>query len=277
MPRRIDGFFQAKDELRLYFESTLPDGEPLAHLALVHGYADHAGRYRLSADAWASMGLAVHAFDYRGHGQADGRRGHVTDWQEYLADLEQFWRRVLDQAGGKKCFLLGHSHGGLMGVHFVKGRKDMAGAILSAPYLGLALKPNPLQVMAARAIGRFVPILPQRLPIPPAQLTRDEVEQRKVAGDPLYNRTLTVGWFIESQKAQQAAVSMGPEIRLPIFMFCGEKDGVASSSTSRAFFETVASSDKVFKEYPGMLHEPLNEVGREQVWTDVFNWIKARI
>ena len=76
MGRHDEGFFSARDNLRLFWETDLPDGPPRAHLGVVHGYADHCGRYRATIDALVGRGFAVHAFDYRGHGQADGRRGH---------------------------------------------------------------------------------------------------------------------------------------------------------------------------------------------------------
>lgn len=277
MSRREHGFFPAADNLRLYWESTYPDGEPLAHLVIVHGYADHSGRYRPTADALSARGLAVHAFDYRGHGQADGRRGHCEYWSQYLEDLSLFWDRVMQKAQGKKVFLLGHSHGGLMAVHFLARHPEVTGAVLSAPYLGLALTPNPVQVFAAKLVGRFVPFFPQKLPIPPEFLTRDVIEQKKVAEDPLYNRTLTVGFFVESNQAQKEALTLGPRIQSPLLLLCGDKDEVASTKVSQAFFETVQSRDKSLKVYPEMLHEPLNEVGREKVWGDIFDWMRNRV
>jgi alpha-beta hydrolase superfamily lysophospholipase len=277
MSRLEHGFFPGSDNLRLYWESTWPDETPIAHLALIHGYADHSGRYRQTAEALASMGLAVHAFDYRGHGQADGRRGHCEIWSQFLDDLNLFWARVQNQAQGQKVFVLGHSHGGLMAVHFLSKATGVAGAILSAPYLGLAITPNPLQVWAAKAVGRFVPYFPQKLPIPPEDLTRDQTEQSKVKNDPLYNRTLTVGWFVEANKAQVEAWKLGEKIQLPLFLILGDHDRVASSDSSREFFQTIGSQEKMMKVYPGMRHEPLNEVGREQVWKDIFEWIRGKL
>ena len=34
-------------------------------------------------------------------------------------------------------------------------------------------------------------------------------------------------------------------------------------------FERLGSPDKTLALYPGMLHEPLNELGREQVFGDI--------
>ncbi|HCF61596.1 MAG TPA: alpha/beta hydrolase, partial [Myxococcales bacterium] len=71
----------------------------------------------------ARAGFAAHALDYRGHGQSDGRRAHVDDFGEYVADLESFLERVGGQAGGRKVFLMGHSLGGLICARWALGRK----------------------------------------------------------------------------------------------------------------------------------------------------------
>ena len=52
---------------------------------------------------------------------------------------------------------------------------------------------------------------------------------------------------------------------------------MASVETGRAFFEAVGSKDKVYKVYPGMRHEPLNELGKEEVQGDISNWISAHL
>lgn len=119
MARHDEGFFNGRDGTRLFWKSSLPDTEPRAHVAVVHGYGDHFGRYTSVADALLADGFAVHGFDYRGHGRADGRRGYAEAWAHFVDDLEAFWARVRRDAGGKKTFLLGHSHGGLMAVKWL--------------------------------------------------------------------------------------------------------------------------------------------------------------
>src|SRR5688572_22887681 len=113
MATHQEGFFSAKDNLRLFWESDVPDA-PKAVVGVVHGYADHCGRFRGVIDYLVAAGFAVHAFDYRGHGQSGGRRGHVDHFDQYLDDLALFWNRVVAAAEGRKTVLLAHSHGGLI-------------------------------------------------------------------------------------------------------------------------------------------------------------------
>ncbi|MBF5045569.1 lysophospholipase [Aggregicoccus sp. 17bor-14] len=277
MPHHDEGFFNAKDNLRLFWVLDVPEA-PRAHVALVHGYGDHSGRYRPAIEALVADGFAVHSFDYRGHGRADGRRGHAERWQDFVDDLEVFWARVRRSAGAQKTFLLGHSHGGLMALQWLsRDVQGLSGLVLSAPYLQLALSPPALKVAAARVVGTVLPWLPIKSGLKAADLTRDEAIQAATLSDPLYLDIATPGWFTQSSRAQVQTLASGPSVKVPLFLFCGEKDGVASTVASRAFFESVASADKTYKEYPGMRHEPLNEVGRDEVFRDISGWISRHL
>ena len=278
MVRFDEGFFTSGDGLRLYWMSERPE-QPRAHVAFVHGYGDHSGRYRPAFAALAERGFAVHSFDYRGHGRADGRRGHCDRWPDYLDDLSAFWARVRQAAGGGKLFVLAHSHGALMSVHLrARGGLDGAsGLVLSAPYFKLAITPPRGKLLAARALSRLLPWAPIPTGLKVEQLSRDEAVQRAAREDPLYNRVVTPGWFIQSNQAQTQVMALAPLLQLPLFLLGGAEDGVAHVATGRAFFDAVGSRDKVYKAYPGMLHEPLNELGKEQVFQDISNWISEHL
>ena len=54
-----------------YRRSWLPS-EPSRVVVLVHGYAEHTGRYDEMAMHFAERGFAVHAYDQAGHGRTAG-------------------------------------------------------------------------------------------------------------------------------------------------------------------------------------------------------------
>lgn len=277
MPTHDEGFFSARDNLRLFWESDTPEA-PRAHVAVVHGYADHCGRYRGVIDHLVKEGFAVHAFDYRGHGQSGGRRGHVDHFDDYLDDLDAFWTRVRDAAAGQKTFLLGHSHGALMSIVWQKRNPvGVAGMVLSAPYLKLALKPPKLKVLSAQVMGKVIPWLPVANVLRPEQLTRDPTLQKEVAKDPLYNHVVTPRWFSEANLAQIEALELAPKIKLPTFVLWGSDDPIAAPQAARIFSDKLGASDKTSKEYPEMVHEPMNDVGREAVWRDISGWISSHL
>ena len=278
MARFDEGFFTGKDGLRLYWMSEQPE-QPRAHVVLVHGYGDHVGRYRTTFEALVAQGFAVHGFDYRGHGRADGRRGFCNAFSDYLGDLEVYWERVGAAAGERKRFVLAHSHGALMTATLLGrgGLPGASGAVLSAPYFKLAITPPAVKLMLAKAVGRLLPWLPIPNGLTPEHLSRDEGVQRATRQDPLYHSIATPRWFLESTEAQAQVVGAAPQVKVPLMLFSGAEDGVASVESGRVFFEAVGSADKVYKVYPGMRHEPLNELGRAEVHQDISNWISAHL
>lgn len=276
MTRRDEGFFSARDNTRLYWQSVLPDAEPACFVGVVHGFGDHSGRYRRVMDALAADGIGAMAFDYRGHGRADGRRGYCAKWTDYLDDLEVFWARLRGMAQGKPTFLLAHSHGGLMALHWVLRKPEgLKGLLLTSPYLKLALDPPALKVLAARAVGMIIPWLPVPTDIKFDQLSRDVEWQKETEADPLYGRNATPRWFVQSTAAQAALAGRGQEITVPLWVAAGAEDPIASTPSSKAFFDTVGSPDKTFSAPAGMKHEVLCEIGKEALWAEISRWISA--
>lgn len=55
---------------------------------IVHGYAEHIGRYREVAHVLTDAGLTVVGFDLRGHGRSSGGRGVIRSFTDYLDNLD---------------------------------------------------------------------------------------------------------------------------------------------------------------------------------------------
>ncbi len=67
------------------------------------------------------------------------------------------------------------------------------------------------------------------------------------------------------------------EMRLPMLMLVGGQDPVVSPSAAREYYDRSGSDDKTLLIYPKMLHEPLNEIGAEQVLDDLVRWIDSHL
>ncbi len=78
-----EGFFKGIRGTRIYFQSWLPEGEPKALLLIVHGLAEHSGRYINVVNHFVPLGYAVHGFDHPGHGKSDGIRVYVERFEDY--------------------------------------------------------------------------------------------------------------------------------------------------------------------------------------------------
>jgi lysophospholipase len=273
-----DGFLPAKDNLRLYTREIRP-ASAKAEVAVLHGYGDHSGRYLEVMRHLAKSGYAVHAVDYRGHGQADGRRGHVDRFSEYLDDLDVFFGKVKEKAQGRKLFVLAHSHGGLLMLNYGIARTDtgIAATVISDPYLQLKLSPPKFLVMISGLLSKILPWLSVGNPLKTEMLTHDEGIQKATAADPLYNHNATPRWFTESNRAQIEVKLRAPEFKLPSLWLIGADDPIADPQVARETYDRLGSKDKDLIEYPGFRHEVLNETGRERVFADLTRWLDARV
>src|SRR6185436_12989156 len=91
-------------------------GEPWAAMLMVHGLAEHCGRYEHVGAQLAATGIDVHGFDLRGFGGSGGRRAWIDRWSQHHDDLEERLLAVRSIAPNRPLVLHGHSMGGLIAL-----------------------------------------------------------------------------------------------------------------------------------------------------------------
>ncbi|MBW2288127.1 MAG: alpha/beta fold hydrolase [Deltaproteobacteria bacterium] len=131
---------------------------PERSLLLVHGLAEHSGRYEHFGTWFAERGCAVHAYDLIGHGRSDGARGHLRKFSDYLDDLEAMLRFVREHEPELPIVLVGHSMGGLVVTTYASERgPEVAGVVTSGAALTLSSDVSPRTVALANALALFLP------------------------------------------------------------------------------------------------------------------------
>ena len=277
MTQTDEGYFSATDGLRLFWQTRKPEGTARAHVAVIHGYAEHLGRYAELTTALTGAGYAAHLLDLRGHGQSGGKRAFVERFDDYLADLGLFLGRVREAAHGAPVFLVAHSNGALIAARYLLDKPDdVRGTVFSSPYFKLKLAVSPLKIFAGRLVNRVLPALPMKNELKPEDLTRDVAIQQATRSDPLYQQIATPRWFTESSAAQETVLRRASEFVAPFLCLVGSADPIADPAAGREFFEGATSKDKQFKQYDGLLHELFHEPERELVFKDVLAWLDAR-
>jgi alpha-beta hydrolase superfamily lysophospholipase len=269
-----EGFITSSDGTRLFFRRHAA-ATPTARILLIHGFAEHGGRYLELLDALAEAGFDALAFDLRGHGQSDGLRGDLRRFDDYLDDTRAAFDALTANAGGT-ALVFGHSMGGLIATHFAAAEARRCRALaLSSPMFARALKVNPLKLLAGHVLGRVLPRFAMPNGITSAHLTRDPAEMAIHAADPLILTNARAGWFVALEAAMAAAPACLARITMPLYLMHGESDPLTSFDASRALFSQAPSSDKTFIALPDMRHETLHEIGRERVRADLVQWLVA--
>jgi alpha-beta hydrolase superfamily lysophospholipase len=259
----------------LYFHATWPV-QPRVVVGLLHGYAEHGARYAHVADAWAERGIATVALDLRGHGKAEGRRGHCDRFEEYLDDAAELLHLVRARAADLPMVLFGHSFGGLVAATIVLARPSpWRGLALSAPFFGVAMEVPLAKRLAARIATRIAPTLAMPTGLSGKDVTHDGERARAYDEDPLVFKTATVRWFSETQAAQGRAIAAAPSLAMPLLVVAGLSDPVSSVARERAFFDAAGSADKTWDGREGLLHEPLSEIEWRPIADRFAEWILA--
>ena len=249
---------------------------PAGRVVIVHGYAEHKGRYHQLVEVLGATGFECHLVDLRGHGESGGRRGHVRQFSDYRDDLERFLGPAISEHPlPVPTFLLGHSLGGLIALDFVVDRPhDFRGLVVSSPFLAPALRISTTKRFLGTVAAHILPTLPFDSGLDASALTRDEAMMAAHVDDPLVFDTVTPGWFLEVEKAQERVRQRAPDITLPALFLVGDADPVADPTAAQAMYDALGSEDKTLHLYEGFRHEVFNEIGREEVFTDLIAWLQ---
>ena len=265
------------DGLRLHVERHDAAGKAQGAVVFIHGFTMHAGMFRHLSAALASAGLHVMAFDCRGHGRSEGRRGYVKDFAEYEADL----RAVVDRARATwpdvPVAVMGHSQGGLIAIAAALGDPlPVQALVLAAPWLGLAMKVPLVKRALAPVLRVLWPTLALANGIRVENVTRDVTVQGRLSADPLIHHVATARWFHQAQLAQLRVMERAATLRIPTFIAIPGDDRIASADTTNAFAKTAGAIVQT-RTYPGTLHELFLEPEHGAIIADIVSWLVPRL
>lgn len=269
--------FKGYNNCELHYQCWLPPREIEAVLVLVHGLAEHCGRYTNLVNYFLPRGYAIYGYDQRAHGRSQGVPGHVESFSHFIKDLETFSDIVRNRHKKVKIFLVGHSVGALIATTFIAKNQDkFDGLILS----GATIKPGSSvssgTILAARLISFLLPNLGIET-IDALAISKDASVVNAYVNDPLvYRGKIRARLGTELIKAMQRLADNMPDINLPVLIMFGSNDRLSNPEGSLLLYEKIGSKDKTLKMYDGFYHEIFNEPGNTQVFTDIDNWLVAR-
>ena len=210
----------------LFRRAWLPE-EPECALLLVHGFAEHSGRYEHVGAWFAERRCAVHAYDHEGHGRSGGTRNHVRRFGDLLDDLQMFVDSVRGEHPEIPLFLVGHSMGGLIVAAFAVERDPaVAGAVLSGPALALDRSLSLARRFAVRLLSLVAPRLSFPSGIDANGLSRDPQVVRAYLEDPLIHLRLTASLAAALASAGRRTATAGARVAIPLLILHGEADPI---------------------------------------------------
>ncbi|RYZ09195.1 MAG: alpha/beta hydrolase [Myxococcales bacterium] len=273
---------QAKEETvsgqggALFVRSWRGTGAPRALLVICPGFNSHSGYYGWVGAQCAARGYATYAVDLRGRGKSEGERFYVESFDDYVADVRSVITLARSLEPSLPVFLLGHSAGGVIGcLYTLAFGSELAGFVcedfafeVPAPGFALAL---------LKGLSHIAPHA-HSLTLKNADFSRDPQVVAVMDQDPLIaGESQPFATAAAIVRADERLKQELPKIQTPLLILHGAADKAAKLSGSQHFYERVGSQDKTLKIYEERYHDPLNDVGKEQVLADILTWLDGRL
>ena len=292
----------ADDGHKIHAWLSVPDGDPVGVIQVLHGLGEHAQRYVRFARAAADRRFAVVVHDHRGHGGHAEQAGYFADkegWQDLVEDALAVHLFARARYPALPITLLGHSMGSFVAQSFAM----LYGDRLSALVLSASTWPNKVELITGHLLARIEAwrlgrrresALLDKLGFgthnkrfEPARteldwLSRDEDEVDRYIADPLCGGPYTSGLWVDLTGALLRIATDDNVLRvpsdLPILITGGADDPVGGEKRlgdlALHYAQTHHGRLKV-RIYPGGRHEMLNETNRGEVTADWLGWIET--
>lgn len=289
----------------------IPECEPIAVLQLVHGMVEYIERYDEFATFLAERGYVVVGHDHIGHGHSvasDDELGvmsgkHPSDFM--VEDIYTHFSMTRKAYPSIKYFILGHSMGSYMLRNFLSVRAAYLEKLSGAIIMGTGQEPagfcnaglamiNIISLFKGKNYrSRFVQNMMFSAPYKQfdcygkdygnSWLSKNVENVEKYYHDKYCTFVFTLNAYKALAEATKYACSEEcvSKMRksLPILVVSGDSDPVGNlgqgTTAAANAFKKAGMKDVILKLYKGDRHEILNEIDRDQVYEDIYQWIEA--
>lgn len=249
----------------------LTAGTPRALVLMIHGIAEHSGRYEAVGAQFAAAGIGAVAIDQRGHGTTEGPKGHVERFEGFLDDVEDQLAEM--RTIGVPLILLGHSMGGLVATAYAISERPAPDLlVLSGPALGADL-PG-WQRLAVDKLAQLSPKLFVGPPFDTEVLSRDPEVGKAYDADPLVKPGGSANLLAQLFSTMEATAASIEQLSIPTLCLHGGSDELVPTDAS-AVLEGLPGVTRTV--LPDLRHEIFNEPEGSAVVDSVIDWINAHL
>lgn len=301
---KTEFFYDSRDNAsRIHAVKWVPDTDPRGIFIIVHGMAEHIGRYEAFAEFMCNKGFVVAANEHLGHGGSvsQGPKGYFCKRDAatvVVRDVHRLKKTIQEEYPGLPIFIFGHSMGSLITRNYMtrygtgidgavicgtlQMNKGLIGAMgfLCRVLMLFQGSKHPSVLMNQVGFGSYCKKI-ENPRTPFDWLTKDDAIVNKYIADPDCGFLFTLNGFLTLKEllARLHDKSLLEKIpkSLPVFFIYGSEDpcgeyGVAVRKVIEQY-KQLGIKDVSDKCYEGDRHELLNELDKETVMGDIYDWI----
>lgn len=309
MPTFKDFYFNSSTgKNKIHARMCVPDAEPRAIVQIIHGIAEYIDRYDEFMSFLADNGIIAVGTDHLGHGKSieseeqTGFFAYDNGWDYAVRDEEVLRLAVHENYPELPIIVFGHSMGSFMArtllirypdafnAAIISGTGNQGAALVNGGLFmgnlvtGLKGAHHYSKFLNNLAFGSYNKIYDN----PKTEydwLSRDEANVQKYIDDPLCGfipscslfRDMMAGVKFITNKKNLTAMNKD----MPVYFMSGDMDpvGECGKGVQKAYnnFLEAGMKDVSIKLYPGGRHEMLNEINKDEVYTDILAWLGSKI
>lgn len=247
----------------------------------VHGSGEHIGRHKHVAEWLNKNQISMIGGDLPGLGRSKEIRGHIENFNDYLAKVDEWLRYTKGKWPNKPIFLFGHSMGGLIVLRYLEELKDkkfLNGAVVTSPSIKIGIEIPKWQLTVAKTLEKIWPTFRLSSGIKAHQVSRDPEVVERYEKDPLVYSKVSIRWFFEFQRAIADVwdkIDKLKGIKL-LFMQAG-KDLLVDPLAASDYVAKADNGDIEFHFISDLYHEILNEPEKETYLKLMSDWILDKV
>ena len=238
-------------------------------IIVTHGIGEHLGRHKYLVNILREK-YNICFYDLRGHGESDGEKGTIDNFDLYISDLGRVVDFVRTEYRAEKISLFGHSMGGLITAAFTQQKEDLYEPVkvfINAPPIKV---PGPL--------GKIVDLIPlkgvkklDRLNkgiylkglVDLGFLSHDKTVGENYINDPLNILSLNTKLLVGMVRCSRETFSRPIYPKAKMFCCVGSADAVVDPQAVINYFSSIEKNVRL-KVIEGAYHEIHNEINKYQ-------------
>lgn len=308
--RKEEFYFDSRDgQSKIHAVRYTPEtAEIIGVVQIVHGMAEYVERYEEFAKFLTDRGFAVTGDDHLGHGKTVPQGGVYGYFCEQdpatvvVRDVHRLKKMTQSLYPNVPYIIVGHSMGSfILRNYLCRYGTGISGAVI----MGTGMQPPAIiklskavsalqhRFFGSKHVGKFIDkaafgsynnrFAPNRTAVD--WLCGNEAEVDKYVADPLCGFCFTVNGFqtlfeLIDRIQKKENLEKVPK-NLPVFMVSGDDDPVGDfgKGVQRAYasLKEVGLENIQLKLYEKGRHELLNEVNRDVIMQDIYDWIRGTI
>lgn len=269
-------FWQSSSGKTLFAWQIKPVTTPKAIILIVHGHGEHSLRYVSWAKRFVYHGFIVQSWDHIGHGQSEGRRGHIKYFEQLLFEIDLAITKVTHDYPKLPIILYGHSMGGNIALNYAINRPTKLDLlIVTSPWLKLANPPSPGMELLSRFMNLVAPFVQIKSTVKPEQISQIPEEVEKYATDPLNHGLITPRLYTSIASSSKYISGNAHKISIPTLLMHGSGDSITSYIATDELSRKIPKSTYI--EWSGCYHELHHERERDEVFNSILNWINEQL